>query len=95
MTHTFDDLVEMQKAADEAHAHVLALRGDFGRPTESPWSSEQNETYEKAWQSWRRLASTVQAAVTAHAKESGEPRFNIEAAVRTAARHPETESTAA
>lgn len=85
----------MQKAADEAHARVLTLRGDFGRPTVSPWSSEQNETYEKAWQSWRDQASAVQAAVTAHAKDSGEPRFNIEAAVRTAARHPAPESTAA
>lgn len=90
MKHTFDDLVEMQKAADEAHAQV-----SYGRPTETPWSQEQTETYEKAWRDWRDLADTVQAAVTAHAKDEGKPRFDVEAAVRTKARHPEPEPTAA
>ncbi|MDF2272135.1 hypothetical protein P2Q00_43000 [Streptomyces coacervatus] len=40
MAHTFDDLVEMQQAADEAHAQVLELRDRYGRPTEAPWSQE-------------------------------------------------------
>ena len=91
MAHTFDDLVEMQKAADEAHAQVLELRDTYGRPTETPWSQEQNDTYEQAWKSWRDLADTVQAAVTAHAKDEAKPRFDVEAAVRTKARHPEPE----
>jgi hypothetical protein len=93
--HTFEDLVEMQKAADEAHAHVLELRKAYGRPTKSPWSLEQTETYEKAWKNWRDLAHTVQVAVTAHAKAKDVPRFDVEAAVRTTVRHPEVEPTAA
>ncbi|GAA3797154.1 hypothetical protein GCM10022403_033850 [Streptomyces coacervatus] len=40
VAHTFDDLVEMQQAADEAHAQVLELRDRYGRPTEAPWSQE-------------------------------------------------------
>ena len=89
MKHTFDDLVEMQKAADEAHAQVLELRDTYGRPTETPWSQEQTKTYEEAWKHWRDLADTVQTAVTENAKDEGKPRFDVEAAVRTKARHPE------
>lgn len=44
-----------------------------------------------AWQRWRDPASEVQAAVTAHAKDEGRPRFEVEAAERTKARHPEPE----
>lgn len=91
MAHTFDDLVEMQQAADEAHARVLELRDSYGRPTETPWSQEQTETYEKAWQHWWKAADEVQAAVTAHANDEGKPRFDVEAAVRAKARHPEPE----
>lgn len=35
------------------------------------------------------LAGEAQAAVTAHAKGEDKPRFEVEAAVRTTARHPE------
>ncbi|MFE5923188.1 hypothetical protein [Streptomyces sp. NPDC056468] len=95
MKHTFDDLVEMQKAADAAHAQVLELRDTFGRPTQTPWSPEQTETYESAWKAWRTLANTVQAAVTTHAADEGKPRFGVEAAVRTEARHSAPEPSAA
>ncbi|MFF5019468.1 hypothetical protein [Streptomyces sp. NPDC001165] len=89
MAHTFDELVEMQKAADEAHGQVLDLRDTYGRPTATPWSPRQTEAYETAWQGWRNLAGGVQAAITAHAEEEDKPRFDVEAAVRTKARHPE------
>ena len=89
MAHTFDDLVEMQRAADEAHGRVLELGDNYGRPTATPWTPQQNETYETVWQHWRDLATEVQAAVTKHAKEQNKPRFDVEAAVRTKARHPE------
>lgn len=85
----------MQRAADEAHGRVLELRDTSGSPTVTPWPPEQTETYEEAWQQWRDLASEVQAAVTEHAKEQDKPRFGIEAAVRTKARHPEPEPAAA
>ncbi|NUR01574.1 MAG: hypothetical protein HOY79_35110 [Streptomyces sp.] len=89
MAHTFDDLVEMQRATDDAHGRVLELRDTYGRPTVAPWLPEQTEAYEEAWRHWRKLAGEVQAAVTAHAKGGDKPRFDIEAAVRTTARHPE------
>ncbi|WP_346283447.1 hypothetical protein [Streptomyces sp. T21Q-yed] len=87
--------MELQRAADEAHGRVLELRDTYGQPTATPWTVEQTGNYETAWQHWRDLAGKVQAAVTAHAKENDEPRFGIEAAVRTKARHPEVQSAAA
>ncbi|WUE50948.1 hypothetical protein OG545_47875 (plasmid) [Streptomyces europaeiscabiei] len=89
MAHTFDDLVEMQRAADAAHGRVRELKDAYGRPTVTPWPPEQTETYEDAWQHWRKLAGEVQAAVTAHAKAEDKSRFEVEAAVRTTAWHPE------
>jgi hypothetical protein len=95
VAHTFDELVEMQRAADEAHGRVLELRDTYGRPTATPWTVEQTEAYETAWQNWRDRAGEVQAAVTAHAQEQDKPRSGIEAAVRAKAWHPEPEPTAA
>jgi hypothetical protein len=63
VAHTFEELVEKQRAADQAHATVQALR-DQGDPP----------AYETAWQAWRDLARDVQAAVTEHAKEQGAMR---------------------
>ncbi|MFM9500047.1 hypothetical protein ACKI1Q_41540 [Streptomyces galilaeus] len=95
MAHTFGELVEMQRVADEAHGRVLELQDAYGRPTSTPWTAEQNETYQRAWQHWRALAGQVQAAVTEHAKEQEKPRFGVEAAVRVKAWHPEPELAAA
>ncbi|MET9099973.1 hypothetical protein [Streptomyces antibioticus] len=89
MAHTLDELIQMQRAADHAHAQVLALRDAYGRPTQVEWTGAQTMTYEKAWKAWRGLAAGVQAAVTEHAEAAGKQRFEIEAAVRGAARRPE------
>jgi hypothetical protein len=78
VAHTFEELVEKQRAADDAHATVQALR-DQGDPP----------AYDTAWQAWRDLAQGVQAAVTEHAKEQGEMRAGVELEVKKAARHPE------
>ncbi|MFB6676434.1 hypothetical protein ACFCWG_29225 [Streptomyces sp. NPDC056390] len=82
MAHTFDELVEMQRAANEARHQVLKLRDDFGPPTASLWTETQNETYETAWRAWRDLARDVQAAVTEHAKDQGAQRHEVEADVK-------------
>lgn len=89
VAHTLDELVEMQRAADQAHAQVQQLRDQYGPPTKSPWSEQQTETYETAWRAWRDLARDVQAAVTEHAKAEGQLRFDVEAAVKKQARHPD------
>ncbi|MFJ8016265.1 hypothetical protein [Streptomyces sp. NPDC096339] len=41
-----------------------------------------------AWAAWRERAGEAQAAVTEYAKEIGEPRHQVEAAVKKAVRHP-------
>ncbi|MGX1116381.1 hypothetical protein RKD37_001744 [Streptomyces ambofaciens] len=87
VAHTLDELVEMQRAADAAHAQVEQLRDQYGPPTAQPWSEQQTETYETAWRAWRDLARDVQAAVTEHAKAEGQLRFDVEAAVKKQARH--------
>ncbi|MFH9413973.1 hypothetical protein [Streptomyces rochei] len=87
MAHTLEELVEMQRAADQAHAQVQQLRDQYGPPTAQPWSEQQTETYETAWRAWRDLARDVQAAVTEHAKEQGQLRNEVEAAVKKQARH--------
>ncbi|WP_367321378.1 hypothetical protein [Streptomyces sp. HUAS ZL42] len=86
MAHTFDELVEKQRAANEAHAKVLQLRDTYGAPTATPWTETQTDTYETAWRAWRDLARDVQAAVTEYAKDEGKPRNEIEADVKREAR---------
>ncbi len=45
MAHTFEELVEMQRAADAAQAQVERLRDQYGPPTRKAWSEQQTETY--------------------------------------------------
>ncbi|MFI8531786.1 hypothetical protein ACIGMX_16290 [Streptomyces aquilus] len=95
MAHTFEDLVTKQRAADGAHAQLLALRDQYGRPTEGDgWSDDQTAAYEQAWQAWRDLAVDVQAAITEHAKGEGLSRYAVEADVKKQARYPEEELAA-
>ncbi|EDY55547.1 MULTISPECIES: hypothetical protein [Streptomyces] len=78
MAHTFEELVEKQRAADQAHATAQALRAKGDPPA-----------YENAWQVWRDLAQDVQGAVTVHAKERGAARAGVELEVKRAVRHTE------
>ncbi|MFJ6567627.1 hypothetical protein ACIQNU_09400 [Streptomyces sp. NPDC091292] len=89
MAHTFEELVEKQQVANEAHAKVLALRDTHGAPTHgSGWSETQTTTYETAWRAWRDLARDVQSAVTEFAREQGVPRSDVEADVKARAQPP-------
>jgi hypothetical protein len=78
VTHTFEELLDKQRAADQAHATVQALRGQGDPPA-----------YETAWQVWRDLVRDVQAAVTEHAKEQGAMRAGVELEVKRAVRYTE------
>ncbi|MFF3845313.1 hypothetical protein [Streptomyces sp. NPDC002328] len=89
MAHSFEELVEKQRAADEAHARVLHLRDTYGAPTAAAWSEIQSDTYETAWRAWRDLARDVRSAITDLAKEEGRPRADVETQVRTAAKSPQ------
>ncbi|MFL4904795.1 hypothetical protein ACJ6WF_16810 [Streptomyces sp. MMS24-I2-30] len=87
MAHTFDELVEMQRAADQAHNRVEELRDSYGPPTASQWTGEQTSTYDTAWRAWRDLARDMQAAVTEHARERGQSRYEVEVELEKLARH--------
>jgi hypothetical protein len=78
VAHTFEELVEKQRAADQAHATVQALRAKGDPPA-----------YETAWQAWHDLARDVRGAVTAHATEQGAMRAGVELEVKKAVRHTE------
>ncbi|WP_078948345.1 hypothetical protein [Streptomyces bicolor] len=69
MARTFDELVAMQRAADQAHTRVEELRDQYGPPAHTPWTELQTDTYETAWRAWRDLARDVQSAMTEYAKE--------------------------
>ncbi|MFJ8106720.1 hypothetical protein [Streptomyces sp. NPDC096132] len=88
MAHTFEELVAMQRLADETHTRVEELRDAYGPPTSTPWSETQTDTYETAWRAWRDLARDVQAAVTEYAKDEARPRSDVEAEVKQAAKTP-------
>ncbi|MGN9755782.1 hypothetical protein [Streptomyces sp. SD31] len=92
MARTFDELVAMQRAADQAHSRVEELRDHYGPPAHTPWTELQTDTYETAWRAWRDLARDVQSAVTEYAKEQGAARNQVEEDVRRAVRHPEPDA---
>ncbi|MFD5860158.1 hypothetical protein [Streptomyces chartreusis] len=89
MARTFDELVAMQRAADQAHSRVEELRDEYGPPTRTPWTGPRTETYESAWRTWRTLAQEVQSAITTHAADQGTARSQVESDVKKAARHPQ------
>jgi hypothetical protein len=89
VAHTFDELVEKQRAAAAAHARAMALRDVYGPPAQGQWTGAQSSTYETALRAWRDLAREVQTALGEYAKETGRPRAEIEAEVQRAAAEPE------
>lgn len=77
MAHTFDDLVALEQAAEEAHARYTA---------------PGNVDLDAARQAWLDAAHAFQAAVTECAKAEGKPRIGVEMAVKKAVRHGESAS---
>ncbi|MCT9089895.1 hypothetical protein N4G70_13585 [Streptomyces sp. ASQP_92] len=88
MAHTSEELVEMHRAVEAAHAQAESLRAQYGPPGTRPWSARQSQTYETAWRAWRDLARDMQAAVTAYANDHGEGRQDVESRVKKAAGRP-------
>ncbi|MFI9802815.1 hypothetical protein ACIHEJ_00290 [Streptomyces sp. NPDC052301] len=89
MAHTFEELVQKQRAAEAAHTTVDDLRQTYGPPAERRMTGAQSGTYETALRAWRDLAREVQTAVSEYAKESGRPRAEVEAEVERAAAAPD------
>jgi hypothetical protein len=74
VAHTFEDLVTLERAAEQAHALYTA-----------PDTDDVDATR----RAWVKAAAAFQAAVTEHAQAEGEPRIDVEMAVKKAVRHPE------
>ncbi|MFJ4418308.1 hypothetical protein [Streptomyces sp. NPDC088925] len=71
-----DDLLRLQRAADEAHAPLPDLEGE-------EWVAQRAV--------WFAAAVEVQAAVTVWAREQGANRYEVEVALRRATRHADAE----
>jgi hypothetical protein len=90
VTHTFHELVEKQRAADQAHIRVEELQHSYGPPTQpGGWSGQQADTYETARRAWRDLAREARTSVAEYAKESGKPRSEVETDVEQEVRRTE------
>jgi hypothetical protein len=75
VAHTFEDLVQLEQAAVQAHARYLSPGVD---------------DLDAARQAWIDAAARFQAAVTQYAKDEKKPRVEVEMAVKKTVRHPET-----
>jgi hypothetical protein len=85
---TFEELVEMQRAANEAQMQTAELREKYGPPTATPWTKQQTDTYETAWRAWRDLDRDLQGELTAYAKAHGRTRADLETQVQEQAEEP-------
>jgi hypothetical protein len=91
VAETFDELVAMQRAADQAYNRVQELRDRHGPPTHTKWTPAQTRTYETALWAWWDLIRNVRAAVTQYAKAEGKERNEVEVALSRAVGHPSPE----
>ncbi|BCM65413.1 MULTISPECIES: hypothetical protein [Streptomyces] len=90
MAHTFEELVQKQRAAEAARTTVEELRDAYGPPADRRMTGAQSGTYETALRAWRDLARDAQTAVSEYARETGRPRAEVEAEVARAAATEDT-----
>lgn len=69
----------LERSSEEEHAKLADLDG---------------EERTAQWERWYEAAKAAQAAITEHAKASEQNRYEVEQAVKKAARHPEPEPSA-
>jgi hypothetical protein len=82
VTHTLEELIELQRAALRARRRAEELRETFGQPTVEPWTEAQATTYETAWRAWRDLDRDTTDAITQYAKHENLDRSSVERTVR-------------
>ncbi|MBB5932202.1 hypothetical protein [Streptomyces echinatus] len=63
--------------------------GDIGRG----WRASPGEDYDVQWRRCREATEAVQAAITAHADETGANRYELEQLVKTTVCHAEEDPT--
>ncbi|MFF4041190.1 hypothetical protein [Streptomyces sp. NPDC001816] len=66
------NLTNLEQSAQVKRAKPAVLTGD---------------EYDEQWRTWHQASELVQAAIIKHADESGEGRYEVEQAVKRAARH--------
>lgn len=69
-----DELINLEQAAEQARARMAGLAGD---------------EYEAQWQAWLAASVKVQAAITEYADAAPANRYDVEQAVKRAARGAE------
>ncbi len=72
MADITDDLIKLERFAEEERAKLAGLDG---------------EEYAAQWRRWGDAAERFQAAVTAHAAATGQARHEVEMAAKKAVRH--------
>ncbi|MFG2503634.1 hypothetical protein ACGFSB_36160 [Streptomyces sp. NPDC048441] len=72
MADITDELIKLERIAEEARAGLAGL---------------DDEEYAAQWRRWAEAAEAFQGAVTVHAKETGQPRHEVEMAAKKAVRH--------
>ncbi|MEV5176864.1 hypothetical protein AB0L10_38630 [Streptomyces flaveolus] len=72
MVQVPDELIKLERSAQEERAKLAGLTGD---------------DYDAQWRRWREASEKVQSAVTAHAEASGASRYELEQAAKKAVRH--------
>ncbi|MBA9050545.1 MULTISPECIES: hypothetical protein [Streptomyces] len=65
-------MIRLERSAEEERAKLAGLTGD---------------EYGAQWRRWREAAGKAQAAITAHAEAVEANRYQVEQAVKKAARH--------
>ncbi|MFE6165323.1 hypothetical protein ACFQ7F_41180 [Streptomyces sp. NPDC056486] len=74
MADITDELIKLERSAEEARAGLAGLDG---------------EEYAAQWRLWSEAAAAFQGAVTVHAEATGQPRHEVEMTVKEAVRHAE------
>ncbi|MFF3643405.1 hypothetical protein [Streptomyces sp. NPDC002564] len=67
-----DELIMLERSSEEARAALAGLDA---------------EEYAAQWRRWAAAAEAFQAAVTVHARGTGQPRRLVEMAAKKAVRH--------
>ena len=88
MATTFEELVEMHRAAGDAYANAAELRETYGPPIATSWTRQQTDTYQTAFRAWRDLDRDLQAEITEYAKAHDRVRSEVEAEVEAHAAEP-------
>ncbi|MFF4985506.1 hypothetical protein ACFY3O_36375 [Streptomyces sp. NPDC001046] len=87
MGPAFDDLVKLQRTADEAHHRLRQLNDACSRIPVNAWSEDQRAAWHVAWRAWVDCVRSVQEAITVYAVEHGEEIRHVDAQVKRAAGH--------